>query len=227
MEKDLKIFIRNVIIACLTGIILVAVVFFGIVPVLGQTEKPAYLDILVTPLEAKVVINGAEYRDAVYEFEPGMYTVEIALDGFQSKTIEMELKQNQTFGLYVSLTPDDGDWSYFEEKQHQTSLEALLRLYGGLIETGDVTEFAKKVSLKDEVPIEFSICEAPATRRNCDAITINYDYSKACGDNLCLIISSRRPELTDETLSEVAAKLEEKGYDLDNYKYTFVQDVNR
>ena len=227
MTNDIKLFSRNIIIACLVGIVLVAIVFFGLIPVIGKTEKAAYLDILVAPVEAKVMINGVEYRDAIYEFEPGVYTAEVSMDGFLSQTVEMELKQNQTFGLYVSLAPKNDDWSYFEEKQHQASLDALLKLYGGLVDSGDAASFAKKANLKDETPIEFSACGEPATRRNCDALVINYDYAKACGDKLCLIINSRKPELTNETLDLVAAKLEEKGYNLNDYKYTFVQNDNR
>ena len=72
MTNDIKLFSRNIIIACLVGIVLVAIVFFGLIPVIGKTEKAAYLDLLVAPVEAKVMIIGVEYRDAIYEFEPGI-----------------------------------------------------------------------------------------------------------------------------------------------------------
>lgn len=61
----------------------------------------------------------------------------------------------------------------------------------------------------------------------CDSVELTYDYEKDCGGMLCVVITGRNSELTDEVLSEAKAKLLEKGYRLDDYKFVYRQNTLR
>lgn len=202
-SNDLNRFYRTIAIVFGAGIALVLIVFLGVIPLIEYQNKPAYLDILVTPNEAKVELGGTEYRNAVYELEPGKYTATIKLGDLAPETVELNLVKNQTTGLYLNWSAEDG-WRYFtaEELEHKNSIGGILPLYS-------------------------TICGAPAKRTNCDAITVQYDRVPECDNEKCIVISGRRAELTDEVVNLVQAELAKKGYGLGDYKYVYIQNDKR
>lgn len=185
------------------GIVLALAVFMGIIPAVEGASKPAYLDVLVLPAEAKVEINGQEYNNAVYEMEPGKYTAEVKMGDLTPEVVQLNLEKNRTMGLYMDWS-ETGGWRYYtaEELKHKNSIEEIL-------------------------PIYTSVCGAPAKRTNCDAISVSYDRVPQCGNAKCLVINGRQEMLTDEVLTEVRNKLSENGYNLDDYKYVYVQNDER
>ena len=189
---------RNVLIV--GGVLIVGlVVIFGVVmPLVDYLAKPAYLDILVTPSDVKVEIDGQEYQNAVYGFEPGVYTATLSKDGVEPKILELGLEKAQTTGLYYELR-DNGEWKGYTAE-----------------------ELAQKNSVGEVMPIEFAICGTPAKRTNCDAIKVQYDRAPECGNERCMIISGRKSALGAETLNKVREEMETRGYDLDDYQYTYV-----
>lgn len=218
------------------AIVLVLTVFWGIISLVEYLNKPAFLDVLVTPLDAKVEINGNEYRNAVYGFEPGEYTATVTKEGFEPKTVNFELEKNKTTGLYLYLEPNDGDLNYYTQKKNVESLNALLKMHGysekgkqldtnwaPIDKSESMNELIQKVALKSVTPFDFAICGTPAKRTNCDSIIVKYDYDLACENQLCLIISGRRENLTEEVKNGVQKELAEKGYNLDNYRYAYLQ----
>ena len=185
------------------GLVMIVVVFLVVIPLLSYADKPAYLDVLVAPSEAKVVIDGAEYRNAMYELEPGEYTATITLDDLEPEVVEFELVKNATTGLYAEWFEGRG-WKYYTAE-----------------------ELAHKNGIKEILPISLSICGTPAKRTNCDAIEINFDRVPECQGQECIVINGRRAEMTDEVLGAVRDKLSEKGYSLDDYRYVYVQNDER
>lgn len=184
------------------GLVVALIVFLGIIPAVQNAHRPAYLDISVWPAGAKVEIDGVEYRNAVYEMEPGVYTAKVTLDGSGQREVQLDLARGKTFGLYMSWSESKG-WQYYtaEELRHKNSI-------------GEV------------MPLRLSICGVPANRVNCDAIEVRYEQNSACKNQECLVIRGRRADLTDEVLDLVREKLVEKGYDLSEYQYTYVQNEN-
>ena len=69
------------------------IVFFGLVIAFAiiSMKKTVMLDILVAPLSAKTEINGKEYKNGKYEFEPGEISVKITRDDFKEQEFTMEL----------------------------------------------------------------------------------------------------------------------------------------
>ena len=141
----------------------VLVIFLIIVPAIKNANRPAFLDILVAPVDANVMIDGEEYRNAVYEMEPGHYTATITKEGF--------IEKNKTAGLYLYMEPTDGNWDFYKKKENQDSLEALLRLnnynsdgatwrpeVAPIQEKDGAKEIAEKYKVKTILPVNVSLC---------------------------------------------------------------------
>lgn len=202
MEKyDLRKFCWRAGVVLVAEIILALVIFWVLMPIGEYLEKPAYLEVLVKPVSTRVEINGAEYRNGVYELEPGVYTATVALEGEPMEVAEFELKQNETTGLYMNWTEAKG-WQYETEE--------------GLKHRNAISEV---------MPIHAAVCGVPATRTNCDAATVTYE--NACGGEWCLVIRGRGEKLTKEMSERVREELEARGYDWDDYQYVYLQEVDR
>ena len=196
-------FYRRLVAIFVGGLVMTMVIFLAVIPLLEYADKPAYLDVLVTPNEAKVMIDGVEYRNAVYELEPGVYTATITLSDLTPEVVEFELTKDATTGLYAEWF-EGGGWKYYTAE-----------------------ELAHKNGIKEILPISLSICGTPAKRTNCDAIEINYDRAPECQSQECIVINGRRAEMMDEVLSAVRDKLSENGYNLDDYRYVYIQNDER
>ena len=231
---------RNAIIAFISIIGATLTIFLLIIPWVQYSSRPAFLDILVAPVDTQITINGENYRNAVYELEPGTYTASLAREGFVPETVELNLYKDKTTGLYLYLEPIDNNWGFYTQRKNQESLDALLRL-NGYNSDGEIWEpalqlskdytsaddFIKKITIKSVLPINFAICDEPASRMTCDAIEIKYDYSRSCNNELCLIITGRSSNLTEKTLFEVKNEISQKGYNFDDYQYTYIQDTEK
>ena len=215
----------------------VLVIFLIIVPAIKNANRPAFLDILVAPVDANVIIGGEEYRNAVYEMEPGHYTAIVTREDFNEVTVDFDLEKNKTAGLYLYMEPTDGNWDFYGKKENQDSLEALLRLnnYNSdgaawwppvqVIQEKDAAKkLAERYKVKSILPVNVSLCGEVATRMTCNAMRVEYKYSKKCGDSLCMVISGRSKELPNEALNEIREKFTEGGFDFDDYRYIYVQD---
>ncbi len=221
---------RNLLIIIGSAILVVLIVIFGIIPLIKSLNRPAYLDILLAPSDAVVSIDGAEYTSATYEFEPGSYIAVVKRQGFKDKTFELELARGETAKLYTYLIPEDNDWSFYEEEMNKTSLENLIRIveHSETEEKNtEVENLIKKVNIESAMPIDFAVCREPASRMTCDSVEVTYDYEKECDNMLCVVITGRNSELTNEVLNEVKTRLLEKGFNLDNYKYIYKQNTLR
>lgn len=237
MEKDdfvNKVYIKVAVVFAAI-IIVVVVIFLGIIPLINKSERPAFLDVLVTPVDATVTVNDKEMNNAVYEMEPGEYTAIITRDGFVSVTMDLKLEKDKTTGIYLNLVPDDGDWEFYEDIKNQQSLNVLLRLNGVDVngktwepvpqlaeENVEAKSIADRYKIKALTPIYLSICGTPANRMNCNAVHVDYRYSKRCGDKLCLVITGRTRELDSEALDKVKSELLKNGYNLDDQEYIYV-----
>lgn len=198
------------------------------------------LVIQVAPTNATITINDKTYQNGIFKTKPqDQITATISANGFQTKTINLPLEKHKINQLFTYLVPTNDNWEYYEKAENQESLSILLTNSGyqswDLIKvnsnlTTDQDNSAdtliKKLSIETITPIQFSICGEPATRSNCDSISINYTYSSECDNQLCLAISGRRAALTPETLNTVKTKMAEKGYNLDNYSYFYQQNDN-
>lgn len=231
---------RKTAIIFIVMIILTLVVFMGALPAIKYLERPAFLDILVAPVEATITINDKQYHNAVYEMEPGRYTATVSMDGFKTITTELNLEKNKTTGLYTYLEPENGDWSFYDRQKNQESYEVLMRLKGYysdgktwspalpyVYESDNAAESTNEFTVGSIMPLNLSSCKEPASRMTCNAVSVKYEYSDRCGNNLCLVITGRSAQLSQEDLNDIRDKLSEEGYDIDNYPYIYKQDTSK
>ncbi len=188
--------LKKAVVGLVGGIVMVLAIFLGIIPFCEYLGKPAYLEILVNPTDAKVKIAGVEYRNAVYEFEPGSYTAEVSTGEAPTEEVTLTLEKNRTTGLYLEWSEEKGKWIYYtaEELEHKNSIGEIL-------------------------PLNLSVCGENATRMNCDAITVEYVDGK-------LAISGRKAKLDESGLEAVKNGLSEKGYNLEDYEYSYSQKTD-
>lgn len=237
MNEEMIKFYRRITIMFISAIVVVLIVFLGVIPLIKYLRKPAFLDVLVAPIDAKIMINGSQYRNATYEFEPGKYEATISKDGFKTKEVKLNLEKNKTSGLYLYLVPEDGDWNFYQEGKNEESLKALLRMNGYNTDGSEVSfgigvmdgdesalRFIEKEKVREIMPINVSVCGKPATRMNCDVLSVEYDYAKECGNKICLVITGRGEKLNSEGLKEIKTRMKEKGYDFNDYEYTYRQN---
>lgn len=196
------------------------------------------LIVQIAPINATASINGKDYSNGIYKLSPKKSVeVIITAKGFKDKKLSLDFQNNHVNKIITYLQPDSNDWEFYEQKGNSESLNILLASCGydpqDLIQiTPNITtdqdfsaqNLIQKLSIKTQTPLNFSICGTPATRKNCNSITINYDYGQDCGNQLCLLISSRTPTLEQSTLNDIRNKLHKSGYNLSKYKYTYTQE---
>ena len=86
----------------------------------------ASLDILVVPQQAKITIDGKVYEnEKIYD---GLMakTVHVSMDGFDTKSFDLELKRDETTKIYTYLTGND-EWyiEHSDDERISTSLELI------------------------------------------------------------------------------------------------------
>lgn len=128
-------------------IVAVAVfVIFVLFIVLMKMSFAATLDVLVVPTEARVLVNGQEYQNGVYEgLMAGTVQVEISLEGFETQQFELELKRNETTRLYTYLKGNES-WYQNADENNLKMLDIILE-HEGELETKKLT--AKYPIMKD------------------------------------------------------------------------------
>lgn len=197
----------------------------------------ATLIIQVAPTNATILLNGSPYQNGLHNLMPKEdIEVTISAKGFETKTFTINLEYGKVTNLFAYLTPQDDNWSVYINQSNQESLNLLLAnngyQYWNLAKVSDnltldqdnsADNFIKTLSIKSLIPIQFSVCGKPANRLNCNAFSINYDYSPDCENNLCLLITSREPTFTDEVKKGVQDKLSSLGYNFSDYLYTYKQ----
>lgn len=229
--KSTIIFAVVVTIVVLMGIILVALT-------IPHEDDKALLDILVSPVDAKIVVGDSEYRNAIYEMTPGHYEVVVSRDGFKTVETELDIIKGGTVGLYLYLEPTNNSWGFYSKRENLASLDTLLRLKGfdnsGEVwtpalplnqESEGAREETDRFTIRSIMPMRFSQCGEPASRMTCNAIEVEYDYSEKCDDELCLIITGRYDVLQSDIVDMIKNELNEKGYDFNDYKYVYIQNT--
>ena len=194
-----------VIIADLIAVVILVLLF------VFKTQKTAILDVLVTPLDATISINGQKYENGTYAVVPGEYTAVISHDNLETKTITVTAEANKTSKIYVYLTGENDDFSYYEA--HDWDLETLDSISA---KTSDAAAeaFTQKMDIREILPYEYVDLE-------------NYVYfkieqgSEECESDFCLCITDHFGG--SEALAY--AKIAEQGYDLNDYEVHYYDEM--
>lgn len=183
----------------------------------------ATLLIQVAPYSANISINQKIYQNGLYKVKPEkQIEVTVSADGFKPETFSIELPKNQATTIITSLTPTEDNQNFYQKSENRDSLSILIA-NNDLEPSPDLQNTLKKISLQSSVPIETSYCGTPATRANCNSVSINYDYYPECENLLCVKITGRKSQLDEETLNVVRGQLSKLGYNLNDYQYFYQQ----
>lgn len=185
--------------------------------------KPAHtmLEIAVAPHDATILINGQEYRNGIYEIEPGNYTVEISKDGFESKSFSVEAPEKQTGKISTFLVNKKEGMEYYERSQ------ADLNILGTMTDTETVEfmkDYNRRISIAEYLPIDASysiegpqVGEGERQGNNIYRQKIaNGSTDSRCEWAFCLLVTG---DLYNEEI--LRNTLLDKGYDLDDYEVIY------
>ena len=211
------------------------VIIVGVVAIaIYNSTKNAIIKFAIAPIDATIAVNGNDsYHNGSYQFQPGDYEVTISYEGLDSKIFNINLQPNTTIAVTTFLS-ENGNFDYYTYKDNNSSYLMLTRIASSSDnQTTDndtsaeefILQQEKNDSISEYTPIRFSVCEMPATRINCDAVEVTYDFSDSCNGQKCLIVKGREETLTDIVTDELASQLSIKGYDLNNYRYIYEQDT--
>lgn len=195
----------------ITGVVLVDLILLVTIVVLGVLKftKTAVIDVLVAPATAVVEIDGRSYGTGAYRMYPGEVKATISAEGFEPKTVTLELKSGETTKIYDYLEPV-ADNTYFYAK-NTADAEIMARVGG---EEADKT--VKILSIRDILPIiDFQYAGLDA-----DSIEIVIDQDSVCDATFCLMVTGD----TSAGHSKTLEMIREKGYNPEDYKIRYVEE---
>lgn len=169
-----------------------------------KSSKNAILDILVTPTDATVLVDGRQYNNGSYKFFPGPVEIQIKKDGFTTKTLSLNLAANHTAKLYTYLLTEDGSLEYYST--HSEDLYVLKQ-----VSDSSITNYVSKLSIKDILPYKYAVTDASGKLIR---FFIDVD-TKDCPSSFCLQAVNYRnssKEFIQQTF------LEKTGYNLNDYE---------
>ena len=246
-SSPMKTFFRNKwvrLFLIVDAIAIIAVVVFAVNNVL----KTSVLNFNVTPLDAKILVNGREYENGAYRVMPGKYEVEISHEGMTTKAFTVELGWEEIANMTVYLVGDgeidatlsgvnDPRFEFYKLKDNYGSYTKLAEMAtpgNNVTYDQDVSaeEFVVGVEgamgLMRELPIIRQLSHFfPETGvKHIDKITImngeRYDDGSDCETYLCLCIEYYNDGVVDNYYDLAVDKILEAGYDIEDYEVIIV-----
>lgn len=179
----------------------IAIVILMVLLIL-KANRNVVLDISLTPSKAKISINGTEYMSGAYKTYPNeKVEAVISMEGFVSKTIEVELKANETTRIHEYLMPDESNLNYYAQNLGEAENLKLFK-------DDQVQELLKILSIKEILPITSSENETLGK------IVINEFFG--CDWYFCLAVTGNF-----EDKGQVDTLIEQKGYNPKDYKIRY------
>ena len=216
MNKIKNLLSENKIAAVLSCAAIILLLAVGAVVLKPQNN--ANLLVNVAPTDAKIVIAGQAYGNGMLRnMAPGHYVADIMKDGFESKTIEFDLKNDEVVFVNEYLIQPDLGFDYYETDSGSL---LVLREYAEAHEDDAelksfLENYEKKRTIVNILPLEYK-----------DEITGGFykvDYMEknlACKKNYCITISTN-----DDIYTEAAfAAIKAHGYDLNDYTIIDLSD---
>ena len=175
-----------------------------------------YISINVAPADAKIIIDGNEYRNGVYEFSPGTHNVQISSDGFSSKETTITAIANRTATLTEYLQSETDGLDIYERSAYEIDILSH-------IDSPETNSFVKdyehKTAISEILPlkIDFKTAESETGKSYyMDAEITDGSYDVKCKYAFCLKINGYL-DGQESMKTAIAQSLKEKGYDFSSY----------
>lgn len=134
----------------LIAVSIIAILLLILIPAINGAQKTTLLGINIAPGDAILTIDGEDYHSGIYEMAAGSYTGTLHKDGFSSKTVNFELKADETTTIYEYILNDAEGFSYFERSK--TDLATLENIDDTDVKTF-LANYAKKKDIINNLPI--------------------------------------------------------------------------
>ena len=208
-----------------------AVLVVLLVVMIMNAMKNSVISFNVTPMDAKISINGSEYAEGSYKFAPGTYEIAISREGMESKSFTVELGGDSIANVATFLVGEDGGFDFYELKENYDSflkLAEMASINNNMTVDQDtraeefVRGFEEDYTIFDVLPIVDKTLSQYGLEAGVDyqydVLTIQNgaDYD-SCLMTLCLYITdtlSGREERAKEIVNNF-------GYNSDNYQIIY------
>lgn len=191
------------------AVLVVFIIFLAIT----NSRKSSTLHTIIAPSFATLTINNKTYHpNQDHRLEPGNYQVKITADGFQEKSLQIELSPNQTTNLYQYLTPNDHDISWY----YQNSKEAeLFSQVTDAMANQQADQYREQYPIVSLLPI--SVVEVDKETYTMKEYRIDVGKFTDCKTDFCLKIT----DMTGGNQTAAYDKLRENGYNPDDYEIIY------
>ena len=201
--------------AFLVGLVALVLIIIGIFVAI-DAAKTARINLLVTPVDAKIKIDGWTYGNGTHRVFPGKKHIEISREGMSTITFDVDCQSGHTTAVNRYLVSGDKNFDFYKKSAESYDI---LRL----IADKDVAEFINKqekvLLIKEVLPIhetqmlanhKFTKDGMPYVETKISDATAE----KECNASLCLKVK------TNANDAEKMAKdlLKKYGYDLGDYE---------
>lgn len=197
----------------------------AIILVFFMKPRNALITLNVVPYDSTIMINGKEYENGTYAFEPGNYNIEISHDNLEPKNLDVSFGSGQDVTIAIFLKGKDDSLDFYtlkENLQHFYDLEDIAASWSNTTYDKDssaegfITKIRKALDLYNSVlPIDHQ--EYKTTDRGQKLtmdITIKKDLDSECKTFLCL---KALMALTDDK-EFVKSLIKKKGMELEDYE---------
>lgn len=198
----------------LLGIGVVLAVIAGVFVVLDLL-KNAYFSIVVTPVGAKITVNGQEYSNGTFKRFPGEVIVKIEHEGMVSKEVTLNLESGKTTVLRAFLTGEDDDFSHYDTNLRDYEILKLVATESEAIEYIKATD--KKLTIREVLPLQrWSDNKTPSPvngKLGRETSITDGTNDAACKQLICLMIQ-------DNTGNDAIARelIKNAGYNYDDFQ---------
>lgn len=197
---------KILIIVAIANLIAIAFLIFIFIE---NSQKTATLDILVTPADSTITINGKSYNNGSYALKPGTYTAQISHADLDSQSIDIILTENHITKLQTYLSKN-GDLSYYSSHDLDRSILAEMP-------NPEIQNFLQYQKLQDSLPYNYDQFSSDYSKHTW--FTITKDDSKECA-YFCLIIK----DYTGGNLDLAKQKLTDLGFDISKCEIDYQYD---
>ena len=204
--------------AFLVGIVVLALVITGIIIAI-DAAKTAKINLLVTPVDAVIKIDGHKYQNGQHRVFPGKKHVEISREGMKTVSFDIDCESGHITAVNRYLVGEDDSFSFYAQSAESYELLTLLA-------DEKVADFVnaqeQKLTIKDLLPISetrmianhgFSKDKKPYIETKITNAT-DEDF---CHSSICLKIKTNATN-AEKTASEL---LKSYGYNLSDFEVKY------
>ena len=214
MEK-LRTFIKEhslIILIVVVSVILVGFLLFISI----KNMFSAKLEILVVPTDAKIMIDGQRYENKkTYEsLMVKTIHVDISMEGFDSKSFDLELKKDETTKIYTYLTGND---AWYVEHKDDEDVSIFLELINEANGEEEVKNMHEKYPILSVLPIVYEKYLNNYTQYI--SYRIDVGEFEGCSSDFCLMIT----DISGGNRERALQAIRDKGFNPDDYEILYRQ----